>query len=95
MRATRSALVADIRKFRRRYRFIAPDHIGYGRTAGYGGGAPRNEFVYYPRMVRIPEGSAPNFKIHSWVIAAEATIPENSASGVLATIGGASAASAR
>jgi arylsulfatase len=48
----------------------------------------RNEFAYYPGMVRIPEGSAPNFKNHSWAIAAEVTMPENGASGVLATIGG-------
>ena len=39
-------------------------------------------------MVRIPEGSAPDFKNKSWVIGAEVTIPENGASGVLATIGG-------
>jgi arylsulfatase A-like enzyme len=48
----------------------------------------RNEFAYYPGMIRIPEGSAPNFKNHSWVVAAEVTIPEKGASGVLATIGG-------
>ncbi len=39
-------------------------------------------------MIRIPEGSAPNFKNKSWTIAAEVTIPENGANGVLATIGG-------
>jgi hypothetical protein len=48
----------------------------------------RTEFTYYPGMIRIPEGSAPNFKNRSWVIAAEVTIPENGANGVLATIGG-------
>jgi arylsulfatase len=48
----------------------------------------RSEFTYYPGMIRIPEGSAPNFKNQSWAIAAEVTIPENGASGVLATIGG-------
>jgi hypothetical protein len=48
----------------------------------------RNEFTYYPGMVRIPEGSAPNFKNQSWAIAAEVTIPKEGASGVLATIGG-------
>jgi len=48
----------------------------------------RNEFTYYPGMVRIPEGSAPNFKNQSWAIAAEVTIPDEGASGVLATIGG-------
>ncbi len=48
----------------------------------------RNEFTYYPGMIRIPEGSAPNFKNKSWVIAAEVQIPENGANGVLATLGG-------
>jgi arylsulfatase A-like enzyme len=50
--------------------------------------AGRTEFTYYPGMLHIPEGSAPNFKNTSWVVAAEVTIPENGASGVLATIGG-------
>jgi arylsulfatase len=48
----------------------------------------RTEFTYYPGMVRIPEGSAPDFKNKSWTIAAEVTIPESGANGVLATIGG-------
>jgi arylsulfatase len=48
----------------------------------------RNEFTYYPGMIRIPEGSAPNFKNKSWAIAAEVTVPDGGASGVLATIGG-------
>ena len=48
----------------------------------------RTEFTYYPGMIRIPEGSAPNFKNKSWTIAAEVTIPDSGASGVLATIGG-------
>jgi arylsulfatase len=48
----------------------------------------RNEFTYYPGMIRIPEGSAPDFKNKSWTAAAEVNIPEASASGVLATIGG-------
>jgi len=39
----------------------------------------RNEFTYYPGAIRIPEGSAPNFKNKSWAIAAEVTIPENGA----------------
>jgi arylsulfatase len=48
----------------------------------------RSEFVYLPGMVRIPEGSAPDFKNRSWTIAAEVDIPQGGASGVLATIGG-------
>ena len=48
----------------------------------------RNEFVYYPGMIRIPEGSAPDFKNKSWTIAAEVDVPAGGASGVLATIGG-------
>jgi arylsulfatase A-like enzyme len=48
----------------------------------------RTEFTYYPGMVRIPEGSAPNFKNKSWAVAADVTIPQGGANGVLATIGG-------
>ena len=48
----------------------------------------RTEFVYHAGMVRIPEGSAPDFKNKSWTVAAELTIPQEGASGVLATIGG-------
>jgi arylsulfatase len=48
----------------------------------------RNEFTYFPGMIRIPEGSAPNFKNKSWTIAAEVTIPPGGANGVLATMGG-------
>ena len=48
----------------------------------------RNKFTYYPGMVRIPEGSAPDFKNKSWTVAAEVNSPETGASGVLATIGG-------
>ena len=48
----------------------------------------RSAFVYFPGMIRIPEGSAPDFKNKSWAIAAEVTIPQSGASGVMATIGG-------
>ena len=48
----------------------------------------RNEFTYYPGMIRIPEGSAPDFKNKSWTAAAEVTIPQGGASGVLASMGG-------
>jgi arylsulfatase len=48
----------------------------------------RSEFTYYPGMVRIPEGSAPDFKNKSWTAAADVLIPESGANGVLATIGG-------
>jgi arylsulfatase A-like enzyme len=48
----------------------------------------RRTFTYYQGMLRIPEGSSPNFKNKSWVIAAEVTVPKTGAEGVLATIGG-------
>jgi arylsulfatase len=48
----------------------------------------RSEFEYYPGMIRIPEGSAPDFKNKSWTAAAELNIPKANANGVLATIGG-------
>jgi hypothetical protein len=42
----------------------------------------RQEFIYYPGMIRIPEGSAPDFKNKSWAIAAEATFsPKNTVNG--------------
>src|SRR5262245_31338027 len=48
----------------------------------------RSEFIYFPGMIRIPEGSAPDFKNKSWTVAAEVAIPQGGASGVLGTIGG-------
>src|SRR6516165_1774462 len=48
----------------------------------------RNEFTYYQGMIRIPEGSAPDFKNKSWTVAAEITVPESGAEGILATMGG-------
>jgi arylsulfatase len=48
----------------------------------------RNEFTYFPGMIRIPEGSSPDFKNKSWTAAAEVTIPDGGANGVLGTIGG-------
>ena len=48
----------------------------------------RSEYVYFPGMKRIPEGSAPDFKNRSWTIAAEVDIPKDGANGVIATIGG-------
>jgi arylsulfatase len=48
----------------------------------------RAEFTYYPGMVRIPEGSAPDFKNKSYRITAEVEIPEGGAEGVVMTQGG-------
>jgi hypothetical protein len=48
----------------------------------------RQEFTYYSDMVRIPEGSAPDFKNKSWTVGAEVAIPPEGANGVLGTIGG-------
>jgi hypothetical protein len=48
----------------------------------------RQEFTYYPGMIRIPEGCAPDFKNKSWALAAEVAIPPNGASRVLASMGG-------
>jgi arylsulfatase len=39
-------------------------------------------------MIRIPEGSAPDFKNKSWTVAAEITVPESGADGMLVTMGG-------
>jgi hypothetical protein len=48
----------------------------------------RQQFTYYPGMIRIPEGSAPNFTNKSFSVAAEIEVPAEGASGVLATVGG-------
>jgi len=48
----------------------------------------RTEFTYYPGMVRIPEGSAPDFKNKSYRITADVDIPAGGAEGVLMTQGG-------
>ena len=48
----------------------------------------RSEFTYYPGMVRIPEGAAPDFKNKSFRIVADVDIPEGGAEGVLITQGG-------
>jgi len=48
----------------------------------------RNEFTYYPGMVRIPEGSSPNFKNKSFAVGADINVPTGGANGVLATLGG-------
>jgi hypothetical protein len=50
--------------------------------------AGRTEFTYYPGMIRIPEGSAPDMKNKSFKITAEVEIPESGAEGVLMTQGG-------
>jgi arylsulfatase len=47
----------------------------------------RTSFEYYEGAVRIPEGSAPNFKNQSWTITADVNTVAKS-QGVLATMGG-------
>jgi len=48
----------------------------------------RTSFDYYEGAVRIPEGSAPDFKNKSWSITADVEVSAKGANGVLATIGG-------
>jgi arylsulfatase len=48
----------------------------------------RDEFEFFQGMIRIPEGSAPDFKNKSWTVAAEIDVPRGGANGVIATIGG-------
>jgi hypothetical protein len=43
----------------------------------------RTEFTYYPGMVRVPQGSAPDFKNKSYRITADVEIPDGGAEGVL------------
>ena len=48
----------------------------------------RDEFTYYPGLVRIPEGAAPDTENKSWQIKAEVVIPKVGAEGMLITHGG-------
>jgi arylsulfatase len=48
----------------------------------------RDEFTYYPGLVRIPEGAAPDLKNKSYQIKAEVVIPKGGAEGMLLTHGG-------
>jgi arylsulfatase A-like enzyme len=48
----------------------------------------RYEFTYYPGMVRIPEGSAPDLKNKSFRVSAQVEIPTGGAQGMLVTQGG-------
>lgn len=50
--------------------------------------AGRSVFTYYPGLVRIPEGAAPDVKNKSFKIKAELEIPAKSAEGMLITHGG-------
>ena len=50
--------------------------------------AGRNTFTYFPGLVRIPEGAAPDTKNKSWRIEADVVIPEGGAEGVILTHGG-------
>jgi arylsulfatase A-like enzyme len=45
----------------------------------------RSEFVFYPGLTRIPEGSAPDFKNKSWSLGAELDVPKGEADGVIAS----------
>jgi len=48
----------------------------------------RDEFTYYPGLVRIPEGAAPDLKNKSYQIKAEVVISKSGAEGMLITHGG-------
>jgi arylsulfatase len=48
----------------------------------------REQFTYFPGLVRIPEGAAPDLKNKSYQIKAEVEIPKGGAEGVLITHGG-------
>ncbi|MGH6804362.1 MAG: arylsulfatase, partial [Methyloceanibacter sp.] len=48
----------------------------------------REQFTYYPGLVRIPEGAAPDTKNKSYQIKAEIVIPKGGAEGMLLTHGG-------
>jgi arylsulfatase len=48
----------------------------------------RTDFTYYPGMIRIPEGNAPDIKNKSFRIDADIDLPQGGADGILVTQGG-------
>jgi arylsulfatase A-like enzyme len=48
----------------------------------------RTDFTYYPGMIRIPEGNAPDIKNKSFRINADIDIPQGKTDGILVTQGG-------
>ena len=50
--------------------------------------AGRDTFTFFPGLVRIPEGAAPDIKNKSWRIEAQVVIPEGGAEGIILTHGG-------
>ncbi len=48
----------------------------------------RDTFTYFPGMVRIPEGTAPDTKNRSYSLTADIVIPQGGASGALGVMGG-------
>jgi arylsulfatase len=50
--------------------------------------AGRNAFTFFPGLVRIPEGAAPDTKNKSWRIEADLVIPDSGAEGIILTHGG-------
>ena len=48
----------------------------------------RSTFTYYPGVVRVPEGAAPDTKNKDYIVTAEVEIPAGGADGVLVTQGG-------
>jgi arylsulfatase len=48
----------------------------------------RNTFTYYPGIIRVPEGAAPDVKNKDFTVTAEVDIPNGGAEGVLVTQGG-------
>jgi arylsulfatase A-like enzyme len=48
----------------------------------------RTDFTYYPGMIRIPEGNAPDIKNKSFRIDADIDVPQVGADGILVTQGG-------
>ena len=50
--------------------------------------AGRDTFTFFPGLVRIPEGAAPDIKNKSWRVEAQVVIPEAGAEGIILTHGG-------
>ncbi|GGF39786.1 arylsulfatase [Echinicola rosea] len=57
-----------------------------GRPSGPSEGV--DHFVYYPGMIRLPEGSAPNFKNRTFTLTADVEIGDANTEGIIITQGG-------
>jgi arylsulfatase A-like enzyme len=90
LKALKAKFLAEARK----YDVLPLDDRGPERFSAKLTGRPLGpaegltKFTYYPGMIRLPEGSAPDIKNRSFVVTASVHIPARGAEGILITQGG-------